>query len=70
MEPNQPTPPDDTFELLPRRVRAYLYRVLTAASPVIAAYGIVEDSKLALWVGLAGAVLGTGTAAVHTSTKP
>lgn len=55
-------------DLVPYRFRAYMYRVLTAASPLVTAYGVMEESKWALWVGLGTAVLGLGTAAVHTST--
>lgn len=56
-------------DFIPLKVRAYLYRVLTALSPLAIAYGVVEDSKAALWLGAASAVLGTGTASVYTSTK-
>jgi hypothetical protein len=56
-------------DFIPLKVRAYLYRVLTAAVPTLVAYGAIEDNKAALWVGLGAAVLGTGTASVYTSTK-
>ena len=49
------------------RMRAYL--VLTAGMPLLVAYGVLDDSKVSLWVGLAAAVLGaagTGMAAAHT----
>jgi len=46
--------------------RAYLYRVLTAAAPLAAAYGLVAEQELPLWLALAAAVLGNGVAAVHT----
>lgn len=49
--------------------RAYLYRILTAAGLLAAAYGLVSDAELPLWLGLAGTVLGTGTASVYTPTK-
>lgn len=49
--------------------RAYLYRVLLAAQPIVTAYGIVTDQLAALWVGLGAAVLGIGLAAANTSTK-
>lgn len=49
--------------------RAYLYRVLLGAQPLVTAYGIVDDQKAALWVGLGAAVLGIGLAAKNTSTK-
>lgn len=53
------------------RTRAYLYRVLLAAIPLLQAYGIVEDEQVPLIVGLVGAVLATGLATLNTSTdKP
>lgn len=54
--------------LTPAR-RAWLYRLLTVVVPVLIAYGVVDGAQAALWVALAGAVLGTGTAALHTPTK-
>jgi len=49
--------------------RAWIYRILTAAVPVLIVYGILDAATAAVWVGLAAAVLGTGLAAVNTSTK-
>lgn len=52
------------------RTRAWIYRVLTAAVPLVIAYGIVDEQTAALWLGLVGAMLGTGLAAVNTSAGP
>jgi hypothetical protein len=49
--------------------RAWIYRVLTAAVPLVAAYGFIDGRTAALWLGLAAAILGTGLAAYNTSTK-
>ena len=49
--------------------RAWIYRVLTAAVPLVAAYGFIDQRTAALWVSLAGAILGTSLAAYNTSTK-
>ena len=49
--------------------RAWIYRVLTAAVPLVAAYGFIDQRTAALWLGLAGAILGTSLAAYNTSTK-
>jgi hypothetical protein len=49
--------------------RAYVYRVLLAASPIVTAYGIANGNTVALWLGLAQAVLGLGLATANTSTK-
>jgi len=56
-------------DFIPVKVRAYLYRVLTAAVPLLVGYGVLEDSTAAIWVGLGAAVLGTGTATAYTATK-
>ena len=49
--------------------RAYIYRVLTAAVPLVTAYGIIDQRTAALWVGVIGALLGIGLASMNTSTK-
>lgn len=49
--------------------RGWLYRVVTAVALLLAGYGIVSESDLPLWLGLAGAVLGTGTASVYSPTR-
>lgn len=51
------------------RVRAYIYAVLVAAVPLLIGYGILSAEEGALWLGLAGAVLGLGLATANTSTK-
>lgn len=52
-----------------QKQRAYLYRVTTAAGLIASAYGLISNDDLPLWLGLAAAVLGTGTAAANTTTK-
>lgn len=52
--------------LADQKVRAYLYRVLLTAAPLLAVYGVVTDTQLALWVALGGAVLGNGVATYNT----
>ena len=49
--------------------RAYIYRGLVALSLVVVARGLVSESEVTLWLGVAAAVLGNGLAAVNTSTK-
>lgn len=49
--------------------RGQLYRVATAAGLLLAGYGIISDTDLPLWLGLAGALLGTGTASAFTPAK-
>lgn len=51
------------------RVRAYIYAVLVALVPLCIGYGILTAEQAALWLGLAGAVLGLGLATANTSTK-
>jgi len=58
--------------MIPERTRAWIYRISVAVVPVLTGYGVIEDSKAALWLGLIGAVLGTGAslmASANTSTK-
>jgi hypothetical protein len=43
--------------------------VLTAAVPLITAYGIIDQRTAALWLGVIGALLGIGLASMNTSTK-
>ena len=49
--------------------RAYIYRVITAAGPLLTAYGLVQDATWPLIVALVATVLGTGLASANTSTK-
>ena len=49
--------------------RAYVYRVFLALVPIAVIYGVVAEQDVAVWVGLAGAVLSTGLATANTSTK-
>lgn len=49
--------------------RGWIYRVLTAVVPILIAYGVLDERVAPLWVALGAAVLGTGMAAVNTSTR-
>lgn len=55
--------------MIPEVYRAWIYRVLTAAQPLIVAYGITTNETAALWLAFASAVLGLGLATANTSTK-
>lgn len=55
--------------LLTEKNRAYAYRVLLAVGILCAGYGFVTNDQLAMWVGLAGALLNVMPTA-NTSTKP
>lgn len=54
---------------IPETTRAWIYRVLLALQPIVVAYGLVTETEAVLWVGVVSAVLGTGLAAVNTSTQ-
>jgi hypothetical protein len=54
---------------LSEHTRAWIYRVLLAAQPLIVAYGLAADELAVLWLSLIAAVLGTGLASINTSTK-
>ncbi len=49
--------------------RAWIYRVLLAAQPLIVAYGVASSEQAAMWIAVVSALLGTGLATVNTSTK-
>lgn len=50
--------------------RAWIYRILLALQPIAVAYGVATETEAVLWVAFASAVLGTGLAAINTSTNP
>lgn len=54
--------------LTPER-RAWLYRLVSAAMPLLVLYGVAAEHDVAVWLGVAAAFLGTGTAALHTPTR-
>lgn len=47
--------------------RHYIYKVLLAAQPLVAAYGIMAEETSVLWLSFASAVLATGLATKNTS---
>lgn len=49
--------------------RAWLYRIVLAALPVLTAYGVISEQEVALYAALAAAVLSTGLAAANTTTQ-
>jgi hypothetical protein len=51
---------------VPYEVRAYIYRVLLALSAVAVGLGWLTDSEVALWLGVASAILGNGLATRYT----
>ncbi|MGP3708477.1 phage holin [Gordonia paraffinivorans] len=46
--------------------RRWLYAIVTALVPILVVYGIIDSSTVPLWIALAAAVLGTGTAFANT----
>lgn len=53
------------------KVRAYLYTIVVALSPIVVAYGIANQAEAGLWVALGGAILGisNGLALANTPVK-
>lgn len=49
--------------------RAYIYRVTLAALPILTAFGVVAESQVPLYIGLAAAILNVGLATANTSTS-
>jgi len=54
--------------MITEQVRAYIYRILTAVGTLVMGYGMINANELAMWLGLATAVLNIMPAA-NTSTK-
>lgn len=52
---------------MPENQRAYIYRVCVALIPILVAAGIVAGGDAQLWLGLAAAVLGVGSAGLATA---
>jgi hypothetical protein len=50
------------------KVRAYIYRILLAVSPLVAFYGLLSTDELALWLGVASTILNI-MPVMNTSTK-
>ncbi len=48
--------------------RAWLYRTVAALVPLLVTYGALSGQQAAAWVALAAALIGSGTAALHTPT--
>ena len=60
-------------KLTDERTRAYLYRIVAAAIPLLILAGVITGEDAAVWLGLASAVLGlggAGLATANTTTKP
>ena len=54
--------------MITEQVRAYIYRILTAVGTIVMGYGMINSDELAMWLGLATAVLNIMPSA-NTSTK-
>lgn len=50
------------------KTRAYIYRILIAVGTLVVGYGLITANELALWLGLATAVLNIMPAG-NTSTR-
>lgn len=62
--------PEDNGTLIKSEAkRAYFYRVLTAALPLLGLWGIVAENEIPLYLGLGAAILGGGLATANTTTK-
>lgn len=51
------------------KTRAYIYRILIAAGAAAVGYGLITANELALWLGVATAVLNIMPAANTSTTK-
>lgn len=50
------------------KVRAYIYRVLLAVSPLVAFYGYMTQEEIVLWLGVVSTALNV-LPTLNTSTK-
>lgn len=64
---------DDVFrDLIPRRVRLWIYAVATALVPIFVMYGVISESEASAWLGVLATLLVVGTntlAARHVPKK-
>lgn len=51
-------------------VRGYIYKVVMAAGPVLALYGVITSDEFLIWSGLIATVLGTPTGALANANTP
>lgn len=51
-------------------LRAWLYRILAAAGPVVVFYGLATSEEVALWIGLGGTILATPAGALASANTP
>lgn len=63
------TSTSENSELIPAEVRTWLYGIITAAIPLLTAYGLISSETAPLWLALAGALLATTTALAYRPTR-
>ena len=51
-------------------IRAWLYRIIAAAGPIVVFYGLMSADEAALWTGLGATILGTPTATLAAANTP
>ena len=51
--------------IIPAHVRDWLYPVVVAVVALAGGYGLIADEMIPLWIALAAAILGTGTATAY-----
>lgn len=56
-------------EFIPAPVRTWIYGIITAAIPLLTAYGLIAADTAPLWLALAGALLATSTALAYRPTR-
>ncbi len=56
-------------EFIPAPVRTWIYGIITAAIPLLTAYGVLSAETAPLWLALAGALLATSTALAYRPTR-
>lgn len=54
---------------IPPAVRDWLYPVALAVIALLGGYGLVAEQMIPLWIALAAALLGTGTATAYRPSR-
>lgn len=48
------------------RTRKYIYGIIGSLGLIALGYGLITDTQLVLWMGLAGSILGNGLSFANT----
>lgn len=61
---------NDDGKILPAKVRDYVYGLLSPIALILIYLGVTTETEASLWLGLAGAILQTGSSALTIANRP